>query len=577
MPARSFGAERLQTAPVNHIAEPETRCLFRFLLPRSTTIIMLPAFLFYGILFVLLFVFPAALLLVFLLFLDHERQLWRRVAPELEPVALWLGRLPGFLALRSRYPRLTGVILHRFTLRDPFGLAATIAGAVICVGLWFFFGVLHDLSAGDPLAILDLRLHNAVPLFRTGRTTRAMLFITGLGHPITLALLCLAIALMALARDKARLAATFVLAIVGCSLLSVGIKAVVNIPRPPDSIVTASEASFPSGHLMTAAVVYGLLAAMVLGSRSRDWARAVTVSLLMILVGLIGISRLYLGVHWPSDLLGSLAVAMILLAVLFFFQYAKPIAWIDTVHPIFGKNLMHAAGWGVLVLTFIAPFVLYSRTALLPGRPPLSAHVLERRDLNTSFPTNFSPWSQDLTGGRMEPISIVLVGSVEDIVTAFSRAGWTRADPPTPVRLLKEGIAALRNAPDPTGPATPAFFMNQPQSFTFEKPDAGTPTIRRRHHARVWRTEDCLNPSCRPIWVATASFDVGMELSHPLHLPTHRIDPVLDNERAFVATELAGVGVTRNAVLAGVGPQRSKNAAGDPFWTDGSAVVLVMP
>lgn len=192
------------------------------------------------------------------------------------------------------------------------------------------------------------------------------------------------------------------------------------------------------------------------------------------------------------------------------------------------------------------------------------------------LPVNLSPWSQDLTGGRMEPISIVLVGSVDEVVTAFGRAGWTRADQPTPVRLLKEGIAALRNAPDPSGPATPAFFMNQPQSFTFEKPDTGSPTIRRRHHTRVWRTPDCLNPGCRPITVATASFDVGIELSQPFHLPTHRIDPEIDHERAFVAAELGKVGVAGKGTLVVSGPQRNKNAAGDPFWTDGSAMLLVI-
>lgn len=535
---------------------------------------MLPAFLFYVMLFFLLFLLPAGLLYLVLLFLEHERQLWRRIAPEIDPIGRWLDRRSGLNTLRARFPRATGVLLHRLTLRDPFGLPATVALGLIGTGVWALLRVLRGLGAGDPLAILDVRLHNAVPLFRTSDMTRVMLFITELGSPVTLALLCCSITLIGLSRNKARLAASFMIAIAASSFLSVVLKAIVRSPRPSDAIILAHEASFPSGHFLTAVVVYGWIAALLLGGRSRDGMRAIAAPLLMILVGLIGLSRLYLGVHWPSDLLGSLAVALIVLTALFFFHYAKPIAWLDTFRLQSGGGLAHAAGHGALILTLIAPMVLYGRTALLPGASPAPTLALE--SLNRVLPGALSPWSEDLIGGRMEPISMVLVGSASQLNGAFARAGWTRADPPRPVLLLKEGIAALRNEPDPSGPATPAFFMNQPQSYTFEKPDLGTPTIRRRHHARVWRTDACLNPDCRAIWVATASFDVGMELSQPMHLPTHRIDPAIDNERAFVAGELGKVGATRDGMLAVAGPQRNKNAAGDPFWTDGNAVVMIM-
>ncbi|WLI91131.1 LssY C-terminal domain-containing protein [Massilia sp. R2A-15] len=536
---------------------------------------MLPAFIFYFVLFCLLFLFPAGLLYLVLLFLEHERQLWRRIAPEVDPLARWLARRGGLDALRMHFPRATRALLHRLTLRDPFGLPATVTLLLIGIGAWALLRVLRGLASGDPLAILDLRLHNAVPLFRTSDITRFMLFITELGSPVTLALLCCGFALLALSRKKARLAASFVLAIGASSLISVVLKALVHSPRPSDAIVTAHEASFPSGHFLTAVVVYGWIAGLLLGGRLRDGMRAVAAPLLMILVGLIGLSRLYLGVHWPSDLLGSLAVALMVLSALFFFYYAKPIAWLDTFQLPEGRGAARVAGYGALVLTLIAPMVLYGRTTLLPGASPAPNKALE--SLSSALPAALSPWSEDLTGGRMEPVSMVLVGSADQLNEAFAHAGWTRADPPTPVLLLKEGIAALRNDPDPSGPATPAFFMNQPQSYTFEKPDLGAPTIRRRHHARVWRTDACLNPDCRPVWVATASFDVGMELSKPLHLPTHRIDPAIDHERAFVAGELGKVGATRDGMLAIAGPQRNKNAAGDPFWTDGNAVVMRMP
>jgi hypothetical protein len=177
----------------------------------------------------------------------------------------------------------------------------------------------------------------------------------------------------------------------------------------------------------------------------------------------------------------------------------------------------------------------------------------------------------------MEPISLVFVGTEEDLVRAFTRAGWMRADLPTPLRVVREGLFALRNLPDPAGPATPAYFADRPQNLTFEKPDTGAPSIRRRHHTRLWKTAYCVAPNCLPVWVATASFDVGIELSQRLHLPTHRIEPAIDNERALIVADLIGVGATQEGSVTVSRPLHGTNAAGDPFSTDGRAVVLRMP
>jgi hypothetical protein len=75
--------------------------------------------------------------------------------------------------------------------------------------LAFFLGVLQDIVAKDPLVILDIRLHNSVPLFRTLGMTRFMLLLTELGGATVLSLAVLGIALLALSRSRQRLAATF--------------------------------------------------------------------------------------------------------------------------------------------------------------------------------------------------------------------------------------------------------------------------------------------------------------------------------------------------------------------------------
>jgi hypothetical protein len=135
------------------------------------------------------------------------------VTPFIGPIGRKLAQSPGVLAIKSRFPRAAGFLIHRFNPRDPWGLPATLAGIVMFAGLWFFLGVLQDIVAKDPLVVLDLRLHNAVPLFRTAGMTRVMLTITELGGAAVLSLLCLGTALVALAQGRRRLAATFLLAL----------------------------------------------------------------------------------------------------------------------------------------------------------------------------------------------------------------------------------------------------------------------------------------------------------------------------------------------------------------------------
>lgn len=539
---------------------------------------MLPALIFYTFLFMTLVVFPAGLILVVLLFLEHERRFWKRVTPVIGPLSAMMGRCPVILNLRNRFPRIAEFLGRRLAPHDPWGLPWTIAGIGILFGLWFFLGVLQDIVAKDPLVILNIRLHNTVPLFRTPGMTWFMLALTQFGSTTVLLLLCVGFAVLALGRQQRRLSATFMLALAGTGLVSVTLKALVGYARPIDAIISVGEASFPSGHMLSGTVVYGLLAALLLGSQVRRGVRALGVTLLLLLIVGIGLSQLYLGVHWPSDLLGSLALAfMVLASLLFFLHYGRPIDWIDTFKLPFGTRALRIAGGGFLLTALGAAAMLTVQTKLVPIAPQPAAHSISIQALRISLPSDLPIGSEDLIGGRMEPISLVFVGLEEDLVRAFTRAGWMRADLPSPLRVVKEGLAALQNQPDPAGPATPAYFADRPQNLTFEKPDTGAPSIRRRHHTRLWKTAYCVTPNCLPVWVATASFDVGIELSQRTHLPTHRIEPAIDNERALIVADLIGAGATQEGSVTVSRPLHGTNAAGDPFSTDGRAVVLTLP
>ncbi|WP_371673139.1 phosphatase PAP2 family protein [Streptomyces sp. NBC_00289] len=101
------------------------------------------------------------------------------------------------------------------------------------------------------------------------------------------------------------------------TLLQQGIKAAVDRPRPvwSDPVDSAHYAAFPSGHALTATVVFGLLLWLLHhhGAGRVLWGTALTVAALSV-VG-VGLTRIWLGVHWPSDVLGGWLLGALVVAV----------------------------------------------------------------------------------------------------------------------------------------------------------------------------------------------------------------------------------------------------------------------
>jgi undecaprenyl-diphosphatase len=134
--------------------------------------------------------------------------------------------------------------------------------------------------------------------------------LSALGGQTVLTLVVVFAVGLLLSLRRYRTAGFVLVAALGGYLLAVGLKSLVGRPRPVGGLIQVSGNSFPSGHSMLSAIIYLTLALIVSTVILRWRVRLYIIGSALVLVGLIGISRLYLGVHYLTDVAAGWLVGL---------------------------------------------------------------------------------------------------------------------------------------------------------------------------------------------------------------------------------------------------------------------------
>lgn len=137
--------------------------------------------------------------------------------------------------------------------------------------------------------------------------TKIFIFITNLGSSIFL--IITTIILFILIRNK-KVGIFITLNLLITTGLNTLLKYIIQRPRPTEfRLIEENGYSFPSGHTMVSMTFYGLLIYLIYKNIKNNYLKWSLISILILLICLIGISRIYLGVHYPSDVIAGFFVA----------------------------------------------------------------------------------------------------------------------------------------------------------------------------------------------------------------------------------------------------------------------------
>jgi membrane protein DedA with SNARE-associated domain len=281
------------------------------------------------------------------------------------------------------------------------------------------------------------------------------------------------------------------------------LKLALRIPRPPAAGEALGPWSFPSAHVLRTVTLYGFFSIMVARSLIREW-RWLPYSLAALVTGGVALSRLYLGVHWLTDVLGSLMLGTAWIALLGI-AYHRHVETADHKRLLIGSALL----LGVLA-TALSWQVHETRLAIYQSPIETLAQPLAawRQHVDRELPR----YRNDVRGNHDQPLDLVLAGQPACLLERLRPQGWRAAemlDWRNLLRLLSPATPIARL------PVLPQVHAGRHESAVLRKEMADGSHLL----LRLWSTPIRLEPGDIPVFVGNASRQRAESLMNLLVIP----------------------------------------------------------
>jgi len=485
-------------------------------------------------------------------FLAVAHSLWQSIKTAVqknEQVVRWSQKHPQSISfLKSRMDR------SKFS-----GLPLSMLAIALAYVLALFGGVVEDLLTSDPIVIADIRIANLLVAFRNHVLTDIFTWITLLGRaPVILFFIAVTVVLLWLWRKHTYILPLFV-AVAGSEAFTYLSKLAFQRPRPEAAVYAEYSFSFPSGHATIAVAFYGFLSYLLI-RLVPNWKRKVNLFFAGILIILaIGLSRIYLGEHYLSDVWGGYLVGAMWLIVAISLS-----EWLGSkktkTPPLSFAAVARPFSWGLVLAAaaFYAAYGVYYR--------PIPASLPAKKETVVSLPINIFTnerlkYTETLTGEKQEPLNLLLIAKNDlHVAAAFKRTRWRVPDTADISSFIRVVKAVVLKTPYPLAPISPSFWDAKIQDLNFTKP-IDPNKFGNAHHLRIWQTNARLINGMH-IYVGMANAVDGIAW---WGIPT--ISPDLSAEREFVFRDLKKSGEVENyQKIHLVKPEIGQNFVGSRFF-----------
>ncbi|MBI4837178.1 MAG: LssY C-terminal domain-containing protein [Candidatus Portnoybacteria bacterium] len=467
----------------------------------------------------------------------------------------------------AKHPLLSNFVHNRLNKNKFSGMPLTLLSIAFVYILFLFFGIIEDILASDVIVLADTRVANLLFAFRDTELIKIFTWITLLGKWQIVISSALVLSIILWLWRKRLYLLPFWVTIAGSELFNSLGKLAFHRARPDVAFYAEDTFSFPSGHATISIAFYGFLT-YILFRQLKKWKYKINALFFGIIIILaIGLSRLYLGVHFLSDVWGGY-----LLGALWLLVGITISEWLH--HRKQSPSFILSRKAKIFTLFLILAEIIFYVNFALRYNPPIvhqeiSDVIIVTDTLTVFSDKNIPRFTETLIGDKQEPLSFVLIAENDrKTIEAMQKAGWYFADSANFASVAELAKSAILNKNYPTAPMTPSFWNAKVHDFGFEKPTE-TQSVRERHHVRFWRTQFETQDG-KYVYVGTASQDIGIKW-----LVTHTIKSDIDTERELLFSDLESAGVIFNfAKEKFIEPTLGKNFSGDQFFTDGEIYIV---
>ncbi len=214
--------------------------------------------------------------------------------------------------------RVRAFLAARLESKTYLGLHLTLCLIVACGGIWLLSALIDAVLDNATLVRLDLATDAWIHARVSAAGLQFFSVLTIIGSPPVMTVLAIVGGLVLLIRRRPRTLVAWAAAFAGGFAIENIMKRAVHRARPPygAQYLNGHSFSFPSGHALGSFIGYTMLAyVLIMHWRASRATRTVILALAVLIIVLVGISRVYLGVHYPSDVLGGWVTAAVWLAV----------------------------------------------------------------------------------------------------------------------------------------------------------------------------------------------------------------------------------------------------------------------